>query len=417
MSKTLRLPRVPRAAVVLISCAVLPSLATADAVTEWNTIGTNATAGPPLPQNRMMTIMHIAIHDALNAITPRYETYNPQSPAPGGSPDAAVAAAAYTTLAALLPAQAAALKLRYDNRIAEAPACPPARPDCIAVGVAAGTAAASAILTLRTGDGSATPHLPYTAAPGIGVWEPTPPQLGAAQFAGYGQLVPFAMAAPSQFRPGPITALDVDSMEYTRDYNEVKTNGNTTVRSAAPNSEKSRTARYWPGGGANFNASARVITAGYPFDQWHNAQYFALLNMAANDAIIAIFEAKFHYNFWRPTTAIRAAANDGNSATQPDPGYVSYIAAPAYPDYPCGLPGLVSAANEITRRALGTDNIAYTFSAAGITRYFKTLSEADADVVDARVYGGIHFRTSCEAGTQLGRRVADYVFTTQLKQL
>lgn len=416
MSTSLRLRRTPLAAAVLLGFAALPGIAAADAVTEWNAIGTNATAGPPPPQNRAMAIMHIAIHDALNAIDPRYAFYNEQAAAPGASPDAAVAAAAYTTLQALVPAQAASLKLRYDNRIAELPACPAASPDCVAKGIAAGVAAANAILTLRTGDGSATPHLPYTQAPGIGIWQPTPPQSAAAQFAGYGQLVPFAMASPSQFRPGPIPVLDVDTLDYQRDYLEVKTQGSSAVRSAAANSDKSRVARFWPGGGANYNAVARVITAGYGLDPWQHAQYFALLNIAANDAVVAIFEAKFHYNFWRPTTAIRAAADDGNSATQPDAGFTSYIATPPYPDYPCGLPGLVAATNAVTRRYLGTDNIAFTYNAAGITRYFKSLSEADADSVDARVYGGIHFRTSCEAGSRLGARVADFVMSTQLLQ-
>jgi hypothetical protein len=416
MTTHLRLRRAPLAAAVLMSLALLPAIAAADAVTEWNTIGTNATAGPPLPQNRAMAMMHIAIHDALNAIDGRYAFYNTQPAAPGGSPDAAVAAAAYTTLQALYPAQAAALKLRYDNRIEELPACPAASPNCVATGVAAGVAAANAILALRANDGSATPHLPYTQAPGIGVWQPTPPQSAAAQFAGYGQLVPFAMASPSQFRPGTITILDVDTMAYARDFNEVKTQGNATVRSASANSDKSRAARFWPGGGANLNGVARVITAGYALDPWQNAQYFALLNIAANDAGVAIFDAKYNYNFWRPTTAIRAAADDGNSATQPDPGFTSYIATPPYPDYPCGLPGIVAAGNEVTRRFLGTDNIPYTFSAGGITRYYKTLSEADADAVDARVYGGIHFRSSCEAGSQLGAKVADFVFATQLLQ-
>jgi len=417
MSTTPRRPGRPLATALLASAALLPALAAADAVTDWNAIGTNATAGPPLPQNRTMAIMHLAIHDALNAITPRYAFYAPQEAAPGGSPDAAVAAAAYTTLAALLPAQAAALKLRYDNRLEELPACPAVKPDCVQVGVAAGVAAAHAILTLREGDGAATPHLPYTQAPGIGVWQPTPPQNGSAQFAGYGQLVPFAMASPDQFRPDPIAAMDVDSMQYARDFNEVRTQGNTAVRSASANSDKSRSARFWPGGGANLNAVARVISAGFPLDAWQNAQYFALLNVAANDAGVAIFDAKYHYNFWRPTTAIRAAADDGNSATHPDPAFVSYIATPAYPDYPCGLPGIVAAGNQITRRVLGTDNLGYTFSAAGVTRFFRTLSEADADSVDARVYGGIHFRSSCEAGTRLGASVAEFVYTTQLQPL
>jgi hypothetical protein len=410
-------PRLARTALALALLAALPGAACADAVTEWNEFAgaAAATAGSPVVQNRIMTIVHVAVHDALNAIEPRYVTYTARPAAPAGaSPAAAVIAAAYRASAALVPAQAASLQLKYEHRIAELPACAAAAPNCIADGIATGFAAADDILALRAADGAATPHRPYTLSAGPGVYQPTPPQLAVPQFGGWGAVAPFALDSGQQFRPDPIEAIELSSAAYARDFNEVKTDGNAALRSANPDSDQSRVARFFAGGGANYNAIARVIAAGRGLDLWQHARLFALLNMATQDATVAVFETKYFYNFWRPVTAIRAADADGNAATAADPAWVSYQVTPPYPDYACGLTTNTGAATEVLRRFFDTNALPYTFTAAGVTRSFSYLPQVDADAVDARVFGGMHFRSGCVQGVRLGAKVGRFVFLHQL---
>jgi hypothetical protein len=412
-------PHAPRRALLpfALAAALVAPPALADAVTEWNEFAgaAAATAGSPVVQNRIMAIVHIAAHDALNAIEPRYETYTARPAAPAGSsPAAAVIAAAYRTSAALVPAQAAGLRLKYEHRIAELPPCAATAPNCITDGIATGFAAADDILALRAADGAANPHRPYTLPAAPGVYQPTPPQLAAPQFGGWSAVTPFALESSLQFRLDTDEAIDLSTAAYARDFNEVKIDGNSVLRSANPDSEQSRIARFFPGGGANYNAVTRVIVAGRGLDLWQHARLFALLNMATQDATVAVFETKYFYNFWRPVTAIRAADSDGNPATAADPTWVSYQVTPPYPDYACGLTTNTGAATEVLRRFFGTSALPYTFTAAGITRSFRYLTQVDAEAVDARVFGGMHFRTGCVQGVRLGARVGRFVFQHQL---
>ena len=416
------LPRPTALAGALLAavCTLSPESAQADAVTEWNDIAERAVqvGSPPPVQFRILAIAQIAVHDALNAVAPRYETYTAQPPAAAGaSPEAAAIAASHRALSQLLPGQAAALQLKYDHRIAELPACPAASPNCIADGVAAGTRAANDILALRTGDGSATPHLPYTMAAGPGIYQLTPPTLAAPAFAGWARVTPFALNSASQFRAGPSELLNLSSDTYTREFNEVKVLGSAAVRGANPDSYKSKVARYWAGGGANWNSATRVIVAGRGLDLWQHARLFALLNMAISDGLVTVFETKYHYNFWRPVTAIRQADSDGNSATAADPNWLPYIGSPPYPDYTSGLCTVTGAATEILRRTFKTDLIVFSHTAAGIPRDFVSLSHAESDAVDARVFAGIHFRTADRLGIVHGGQVGRFVFQHQLKPL
>lgn len=402
-------------ALLVAGAALLPAGAHADAVTEWNALATPriATAGAPPMQLRLFAIMNIAIHDALNAINPRFETYSAQDPAAAGaSPDAAVIAAAYGTLKVLLPTHEPALRTLYDHRLAELPPCPTASPNCIADGVAAGAAAAADIIALRANDGSATPHRPYTLPPGPGVYQPTPPQLAAPTLAGWVNVTPFAVNSTSQFRPEPDEMMDIRSKKYARELREVQADGSSVVRAAAPDSEPSRIARYWPPVG--WNAVADVIVSGRGLDSWQHARLFALMNMAQNDALFTTFGTKYHYNFWRPVTAIRAADTDGNADTAADPTWLSYVATPPYPDYPCGLTTVAGASTEVLRQHFG-NGVHFTFTAAGLTRSFRNLPQADAEAVDARVFGGMHFRTGCEVGIKVGSEVAKFVVEHQLR--
>jgi len=406
------------AAVALAALVATPMRA--DVVTDWNAIAdvTSTFAGGPPVRARITAMVQIAVHDALNSIEPRYESYTAIGPAhEGASPDAAVAAASYVVLSQTVPSQAAALLTTYNNFIASLAACP-GYPSCVGDGVAAGEAAAWAILGRRTGDGSATPHLPYTLKPGPGVYQPTPPANAAPQFAGWANLVPFVLRFGAQFRADPGELFDLTSEAYTRDYNEVKRVGEANSEALGlRTTDQSAVARFWPGGGSNWNAVTRVIVAGRGLDKWEHARLFALVNIALSDSSIAVFDTKYTYNFWRPVTAIRAGATDGNPATAPDPNWLSYQVTPPYPDYTCGLTTNTGAAVEVIRRFFGTDNIAYTFTAAGLTRSYSTLSQAAAEAVDARVFGGMHFRSGCVQGVRSGEQVGRFVIQHALKPL
>ena len=406
------------AAVSLVTLTAVAQ-ARADVVTDWNEIAdaTSVFAGGPPFRARITAMVQVAVHDALNSVARRYDSYTGLPAASSGaSPGAAVAAASYQVLLATVPSQAGPLGVVYANRIAGLPACPAAHPSCIADGVAAGEAAAGAVLALRVGDGSATPHLPYALPPGPGVYQPTPPAFVAPQFAGWALVAPFVLNSGSQFRADPSEIFDLLGEAYTRDYNEVKRVGSVHSEINGDRTpDQSAIARFWPGGGANWNAVTRVIVAGRGLDEWEHARLLALVNMGLHDSAVAVFDTKYAYNFWRPVTAIRAAASDGNPATDPDAGWLSYQATPPYPDYTCGLTTNTGAAVEVLRRFFGTDDIAYTFTAAGNTRSYSSLSEAAAEAVDARVFGGMHFRAGCTRGVTLGEQVGRFVIQHALK--
>jgi hypothetical protein len=420
-----KLPRLFLGPIVLLAGfvgGVSPALA--DAVTDWNAFADMLPLGSPPQRNRIGAMMHVAIHDALNSIDPRYESYGGVAAAsPDALPASAVAAAAYEVLISQAPAsQSTAITTFYNNTILALPECPSAV--CTA-GTAAGQAAAYAILALRAGDGSATPHLPYTLAPSAGVYQQTPGTPPAAslppQFAGWALVTPFILHSGSQFRAEPGELFDLTSEEYTRDFNEVKRVGSLNAQAEGNRTaDQSAIARFWPGGGSNWNAVTRIILSGRGLNSWQHAHLFALLNMALSDGNVAVFDTKYAYNFWRPVTAIRQAASDGNPATAADESWISYQNTPPYPDYTCGLTTGAGAGTEVLRRYFGTDHIAYTLTApppTNLTRSFTSLSQAASEAVDARVFGGMHFRTGCVRGVIQGKQVGRFVFQHALRPL
>ena len=405
----------------------------ADAVLDWNATfdsASPAVGGPP-QRAYLGAMVHIAIHDALNSIDPRYETYNVMAPANfHASPDAAIAAAAHDVLINQLsraPDSAAKIAARTEvegKYVAALAAIPNGNAETR--GIEAGQTAAAAIIARRTGDAFATPNLPYTLAPALGVYQPTPPALAPPAYAGWASLAPFAMTRPSQFRSGPSPIFNLKGLPYLLNYLEVKYVGSAAVRSAVPDSDRSRIARFWPNGGANGNAVARTIVAGRNLDRWQQARLFGLLNIANVDATISVFDTKYTYNFWRPITAIRWAS-DGNPFTESDPNWLSYLPTPPYPDYTCGLTITVGSSNEVLRRYFGSDAMRYTLSATipqaaplppeTLTRSYRTLSQASAESVDARVFGGMHFRDGCEQGVRQGGKVGRFTFDHYLRPL
>jgi len=413
----------------------MPGQAAADIVTDWNFIAEQVVPrfGGPQQQSRVQAMVQIAVHDALNAIVQRYDRYAYFGVVnPAASPDAAVAAAARQTLlgqlatvpdSALKTAAIATVENAYAASVGPVP-----HDAATQAGIDAGDAAAAAILALRIGDGSDTPHLPYTLLPAPGVYQPTPnPEFPAAivpSFAGWANVTTFVLNHSSQFEVEPGALLDVLGPAYTSNYNEVKQLGDARVRGALPDSEESDIARFWPGGGSNWNFTTRVIVSGMTLDRWEHARLFALLNLGQADALIANQKWKYTYNFWRPVTAIRWP-DDGNPDTASDPVWRPFIVTPPYPDYPCALPTSAGAGTEVLRQYFGTDNVPFsrTFNAPAvplpapmaalpaklITRSFTSLSAAAADAINARVYGGMHFREGCGAGVKQGTQIARFV--------
>jgi hypothetical protein len=395
------------------SIAVLMvSTAFADAVTDWNAIMLDTiSAQPPVYQARFAAITHLAVFEAVNAITKDYKPYLGEiNPVSGASPEAAAVGAAYRVLRNYFAERAASLDSARDQSLARIPDS-----SSKYEGIAVGERAAAAMIARRSNDGSGA-VLPYTPLNGVGLWQPTPPTFAAGSFLHWAKVSPFSMIRPSQFRPKPPPKLT--SRQYTRDFNEVKDVGGTL--STQRLQDRTDIARYasltnpvplW-------NTVAVQLSRAQGVSLSENARTFALLNMAMTDASIAVFDAKYYYNFWRPITAIRSADTDGNVNTEPDPTFTTLIPTPAYPDYPSGFGTLSNAASYVLERTFGNGRHLIMLSLPtlpGVTLEYKRLRQMTDDISDARVYAGIHFRFAQEEAEALGRRVAQYIQTNYLR--
>ncbi|PYM60687.1 MAG: PA-phosphatase [Candidatus Rokuibacteriota bacterium] len=438
-----RRPRLRTFALLTLTLLGLTALAgigpaRADEITDWNVIALEVLAlggQNPVVATRGMAMAHLAVHDALNAIDRRYEPYVYDARSePGAAPAAAVAAAMRVVLIGALPGfgtpeQHAKAKERVEAAYVAALAKIPegrARQD----GIAAGQAAASAMLTLRKADG-AIAQMAYTPGTQPGQWRPHPnpvpanPPIADANLAAgnqpsmlpqWGHMTPFIMRAPWQFRLRPPPALT--SEIYTRDYNEVKRLGGK--QSPARTAAQTEIARFWYEGSVQgWNRIARLVAAQRSLDRWEHARLFALLNAAMADGYIAGADTRYLYNFWRPVTAIRAGDTDGNDATAGDPTWETFMNTPALPDYPSTHSVLGGAAAVVMSRFFGTDQLSFTMTSgppfAGITRSFKSLSEAQEENGDSRVYSGIHFRNSTVAGILQGEQIGRQAFAQYLQ--
>jgi hypothetical protein len=391
-----------------------PPPARADSVTDWNAIMQNTVTGNALVQARSAAIVQLAVFEAVNAITGDYEPYLGGISAPAGaSADAAAIAAAHRTLVSLIPGAAAnlnALRASSLQAIADGPAKD--------AGIAVGESAATAMLQLRSADGAAgAQDAPYTPGSGPGVWRPTPPSFASAVLPGWGQVVPFALEQGSQYRLPPPPALK--GGRYLHDFDEVKSVGSVTSTSRPQ--DRTDVALYFNAAGAVqvWNPAARQASAAQGKTLSENAQILALLGMAICDASISSFETKYHYNFWRPVAAIRAASTDGNSRTDTDPGWSPLLPTPAFPSYPSGHAALSYAASTVLDRVFGNHGheITLTSAALGIVLNYSSFREICDDIDDARVYGGIHFRFEQEAGARQGKDVGHYVLDNYLRPL
>jgi hypothetical protein len=392
--------------------ATCPQARASDTVGEWNQIALAATVTAnqgPLPQIRSMAIVQVSVHDAVNAITQQYDTYLNISGRWEASADAAAIAAAHHVLVNLFPPQAGALNAARAASLA-AHGLSESDP-----GIRLGEAIAAAMLKRRSIDGSAQAQFPYTAtgAGTPGVWVAT--SSAPALLPGWGRVTPWVIRDVSPFRPdGPPS---LRSRRYARDFNEVKEIGSIT--SATRTAEETNIARFWLASPTViWNGIARQMIAAHQLDASSAARAFALLYLAAADASIVCWDAKYLFNVWRPLTAIQQGDADGNDRTTGDPTWVPLIATPPHPDYLSGHSTNSSAMATILRHIFGNAPevpiVATSPTNPGFERTWESFSEGVEEVIDARIFSGIHTRSADEEGAHVGRAVARYVLSHEL---
>lgn len=400
-------------AIAIASGGAIPAsgIATAgespDAVLEWNINATNAIVTvarqPPHAAILSFAMVHGAVYDAVNAIAGGYEPYLVAPAAnPTDSKTAAVAAAAHGVLVALFPTQTAALDAQYAITLAQVPDGP-----AEAGGVVVGETTAAAMLTARANDGRFGPSA-AVAGSDPGEWRPTAPAFATDPAGWVGNVEPFVLPRADLFRSDGPNALT--SAAYAVDYAEVKSVGalNSTTRTA----DQTDAAIFWQDhGAALWNRIFRTLTVSRNLDVAAAARLFAMANVAGADGAISCWNDKYYWSFWRPITAIREAATDGNPATDPDLGWTPLFATPPFPDHPSGH-GCVSGAIVRTLQGFfGTDKIAFTALSnnSHTERSFDRLSQALREVIGARVWAGIHFRTADVQGMVIGNKVARWL--------
>lgn len=393
------------------------SAATTDPVLEWMGVTNTAvlTAGTaPNVTSRVVALVSASVFDAVNGIDPRFRPLLVRPNAPHhASQRAAAIQAAYVILVDLYPAQSttfltpqrnaslAALALKEDAR-------------SIAAGVTWGQTVADAIWTLRLNDGFGPPPPPFEGVLGIvgspnavGVWRPTPPANASGATPQIATMTPWVLRRPSQFRLPPPLALT--SPEYAADLNEVRTMGSLTSTIRGP--EASEFALFWAlNTPIAWDRIAAQISVERRLSLTENAHLFAMLNVSMSDALIACWDSKYRFVFWRPITAIRAGLTPADADPSWEPWLDSLTGTPAHPEYPSAHSSLSGAAAVVLSAEFGEDTaFSVTSEVRPGTRTFSSFSDALAEIIDARVFGGIHFRTSCVRATALGGAVADYV--------
>jgi len=394
---------------IVVLCTILagPAALRADVVTDWNKIALDATQIAPLrpgPSNLLdAAAVQLAVYDAIQAYEHDYQAYCIDIQGASGSPEAAAAKAAYDVLKARLtgPNQVTFIDTAYTNYLADHGISP------VDAGTQVGAAAASCINSTRANDGSfPVGYPPFFGGTGIGEWRPTTAGTSmAAPWLGF--VTPFTMKSSSQFRPGPPPA--IDSPEYTRDYNEAKLMG--AANSTARTQEQTDIGNFW-----NLNYQAvihnmlRDLSTANIDNISESSRFFALTSTATADAIIACWDSKREYYFWRPITAIQNGDQDGNPKTEGDPAWNSLIPAPPYPDYTSGANAVMAASTRAAQLHFGENeiNVVVKKTANGPSREFSKFTAVRDEVVEARIYGGIHFRFADTAGRKQGEHIAQW---------
>jgi len=373
--------------------------------------------GASVPENPLRTqvrttIAQLAMFDAVNAVLDgRYRPFaSKPASLPGASPEAAAIRAAYIVALNEFPTKTAAIISAYASSIAAVPASP----EAIGDGIVVGEAAADAVLVARIGDHRNDPELEgYMPGSGPGVWAPTPPAFANPQTPFLRYVTPFGYDDPARFRPHGPPALD--STTYTADYNESRDLGRATDTNRSD--EESATALFWsPSASALWSANLRSLASS--MDLLTAARFEAIGIAAVTNSLIAAWDAKYTYMFWRPVTAIQAADTDGNNGTAPDPSWTPFIVTPSHPEYPAAHTTVGGGALAFYTVWFGTDRFPLAFKGnGGAVRHYTSVAEIHAEEGNARVWGGMHWRHSTEVGTRVGSKVGRYTATHLLKPL
>jgi len=411
-----------RAAVLAVAVAALGGAATSSAepqssgppdtyVAYWDDIGSQAfttAALSPAEGHVIFAYVGIAVYDSVTGIDGGHEPFAVDADAPAdASPEAAVVGAASTILKHYLPGQAAMVEAA---RTASLEPIPDGAPKTH--GLAFGEAVANLLIAQRADDGFRSTSYPYTAPnpPVPGKWLPTATTLPIGTYLGH--MTPFALRSADQFRPNGPPALD--SKQWAADYNEVKTVGSNSAPLSVRSAAQTEAARFWAQAPVQqARGSFRKFVLDHELDVADASRFMAMVSVTYADGLIACFDAKYLYAFWRPITAIRAGDTDTNANTAGDPGWTPLLpVTPNHPEYPSAHSCITPASGRIIARFLGTDEIDFTIPSLGggiADRHFDTPQELESDVANGRVWGGIHFRTAVEDGVQVAKRTANYV--------
>jgi hypothetical protein len=386
---------------------------------DWNAIAVNiavANGQNPFAQARYAAIVQLAVFEAVNATTHRYQPYLGTITAPrGASAKAAAIQAAYRVLRTYFPNSAGVLDAERTNSLASI-RDGQAKDD----GIATGDAAASAMIDQRANDGSSPPQFKIPGPPVPAEWQATPScpivngvAVGIAFQWQY--ITPFGISSASDYLLDPPPALT--SRRYAKTYNEVMTVGR--IDSTERPSDRSDVALFYAASSPTqvFNQAAQQVAIERRHSLSQNARALALINMAISDSLVASFFNKYYYNFWRPETAIHGGDTDGNLKTDPDPSYAPFIVTPCFPSYPSNHGSAANGAAAVVSRIYGEAGHVIRLrnpAVPNIVRY-TSFDQITEDIDDARVYGGIHFRTDQVAGEQLGQAVGKAVYRNNLR--
>jgi hypothetical protein len=386
--------------------ALSAAAARADIIMDWNAKADALAIEKQLlnaANSRGQAMLHIAMFEAVNAIDRRYAPYKLKLAADKNvSREAAAAAAAYDVLLTLHPDKKADLDAALAGSLTGI-----AEGEAKSKGIELGKQAAAGIIALRANDGSNTPE-DYRPATAAGVYIPTTIPIESTA----SKITPFVMASASQFRAAPPPALTSET--WTRDLNEIREIG--SLASAKRSAEQTTIARFWFfTGPRTYNAIVRQIASNRTMDLVDCARLYALTSIASADAFIAVFDAKYAHNLWRPVTAIRNADLTSNPATPREASWQPLGVTPMHPEYPCAHCIVSSAISTVLQHVVGNEvgEIALVSpTAPGVTRKWTRLQDYSDEVSSARIYAGFHYRFSTEAGKEMGKKIGDLTVTT-----
>ena len=398
--RSLRFAPIFRKALLAAALTCLAVPAVANVITDWDAKAVAVAAPAPLGQ-RELAMVHVAMFDAVNSIERRYRPYLVQLTAQKTtSQEAAAAAAAATVLIGLHPEAAEELKAALATYLATI-----ADGEAKSDGIKLGEAVAAKVLQSRANDGAnaADAYRPKTKP---GVYIPTPITVASV----WPDLAPFALAKPSQFRPQP--PISLESKEWAADFNELKAYGSKA--SVKRSAQQTETARFWLMVGApGYHPVARQLITAKQMSIIDSARFMALFAVALTDAYIAVFDAKYHYEFWRPITAIRNGDISGNPATELDATWQPIDNTPMHPEYPCAHCIQSGAAVAVIESVLGSADIpevsVTSSTAPGVTHRWTNLGVFSDEISNARIWAGFHYRFSTRVGTDMGRQIGAYV--------